>query len=108
MTGKELGKITKARYGLGGSHDSQFGLSLEFASGNSCVATFIGAWADYPPFAKYSAEEWRESHADSTIQIKEIFAQAKVDDVSKLVGKPVELTFEGNILRDWRILTEVL
>ena len=26
----------------------------------------------------------------------------------KLKGKPVEVTFEGNTLKEWRILTEVL
>ena len=34
--------------------------------------------------------------------------EAKVSDVKDLVGVPVEIEFEGNSLKDWRILTEVL
>jgi hypothetical protein len=28
--------------------------------------------------------------------------------VDELKGKPVEVTFDGNMLKEWRILTEVL
>jgi hypothetical protein len=33
---------------------------------------------------------------------------AKVNSVDELKGKPVEVTFDGNMLKEWRILTEVL
>lgn len=33
---------------------------------------------------------------------------AKVEKVSQLVGKPVEVTLEGNMFKSFRILTEVL
>jgi hypothetical protein len=41
-------------------------------------------------------------------RIDKILTDAKVYSVDKLKGKPVELTFDGNMLKEWRILTEVL
>lgn len=41
--------------------------------------------------------------------ISKLLADAKVDDVTKLAGKPIELTInKHNSLESWRILTEVL
>ena len=34
--------------------------------------------------------------------------EAKVDDIKNLKGVPVEATFDGTLLKSWRILTEVL
>lgn len=58
--------------------------------------------------------KWTESERDALLAklmryISKLLADAKVDDVSKLVGKPIELTInEHNSLESWRILTEVL
>jgi hypothetical protein len=41
-------------------------------------------------------------------RIDKILTDAKVDSVDKLKGKPVEVTFDGTTLKDWRILKEVL
>ncbi len=41
-------------------------------------------------------------------RIIELLNQAKVDDVSKLKGKPVEIELDGNLLKSWRLLTEVI
>ena len=41
--------------------------------------------------------------------ISKLLSEAKVDDITKLAGKPVEITIdEFNSLKSWRILTEVL
>jgi hypothetical protein len=40
--------------------------------------------------------------------VSKLLKEAKVNSVDKLKGIPVEVTFDGNILKDWRILTEVL
>jgi hypothetical protein len=40
--------------------------------------------------------------------VSKLLKESKVDSVEKLKGKPVEVTFEGNMLKEWRILTEVL
>jgi hypothetical protein len=41
--------------------------------------------------------------------LSKLLKEAKVDSVGKLKDIPVEVTFfEGNILKEWRVLTEVL
>jgi hypothetical protein len=40
--------------------------------------------------------------------VSKLLRDAKVDSVEKLKGKPIEATFDGNTLKEWRILTEVL
>ena len=41
-------------------------------------------------------------------ELYEILKDAKVNYVSQLVGKPVEVEIEDNMFKDFRILTEVL
>jgi hypothetical protein len=40
--------------------------------------------------------------------VSTLLKEAKVNSVDMLKGKPVEVTFDGNTLKSWRILTEVL
>jgi hypothetical protein len=110
---KKLGKITNVRFGDGGYDDAMFGLSLTFEMkddiGTSGVGTFVGGWRTYPKVgARYSEEEWQKSHQNTMLELIRIMTEAKVRDVHDLKGIPVEVTIEGNALKDWRILTEVL
>jgi hypothetical protein len=41
-------------------------------------------------------------------KLKEVLEAAHKQDVSELKGVPIECTFEGNLLKDWRVLTEVI
>lgn len=57
--------------------------------------------------------KWTEDDRDELAQlmryISKLLSEAKVDDITKLAGKPVEVTIdEFNSLKSWRILTEVL
>jgi len=99
MINKVLGKIESVRFGYS---EYMFGLNLTL-TGNSW-----GVIASY---------EYNPSHKDEPIelnslkmlkQVQELLTAAKVDTVDKLKNKPVEATFEGNLLKDFRILTEVL
>jgi hypothetical protein len=40
--------------------------------------------------------------------LSKLLKEAKVSSVYKLKGIPVEVTFDGNMLKEWRILKEVL
>jgi hypothetical protein len=54
-------------------------------------------------------EEDRSKGIDETIRfVSKLLKDAKVDSVDKLKNIPVEVTFEGMMLKEWRILTEVL
>ena len=110
---KELGKITQAYFGYGGYQDSMIGLSLTFEgkSGWGC-GHFVGDWSTnaitWSKSCKWTEADRDKNFAKTVREIDTILDKAKVDCVEKLVGIPVEATFEGNTLKDWRILEEVL
>lgn len=111
MSRKLLGKIQKATLGSGGYDDAMFGLSLTFSleGGTSGVCHFIGAWAWRSESASYTQEVWESYHLKAYMEIKRIMSEAKVNDLSKLVGVPIEVTFKDfNSFESFRVLTEVL
>ena len=57
-------------------------------------------------FALRSCEE--KSLVKVLRRLSKILKEAKVKSVYQLKGIPVEVTFEGNLIKEWRILTEVL
>jgi hypothetical protein len=57
---------------------------------------------------KWSEQDRDAGYAEIMRYVSKLLKDAKVDSVDKLKGKPVEVTFDGNQLKEWRILTEVL
>lgn len=109
MNGKMLGRIEAATFGLGGYQDACIGLSLTFAGKSWGCATFHGGWAtERSEFTKWTEEERRNDLSDAVWKLKETLQEANKTHVAELVGVPVEVTFEGNLLKDWRVLTEVI
>ena len=53
-----------------------------------------------------SGQSWHKPFKTSN-ELKK-WCDAKVNSIDKLKGIPVEVTFEDNMLKEWRILTEVL
>lgn len=109
MKEKMLGHIDSVQFGIGGYNEAMFGLSVHCRGEGCGVSSFDGTWA-FPPSdnAKWTEQDRRDHYADMCIRIIELLKQAKVDDVAKLKGKPVELEFDGNLLKSWRLLTEVI
>lgn len=115
MERKEIGKIKKVSFGLGGYQDAMFGLTLEFGSdiGAWGVGHFIsGSW-DATTIKRSEHAKWTEAErtahqAQLVVEISKLLNDAKVRDVMQLLNKPVEITFENNTLKEWRILKEVL
>lgn len=110
---KELGKITSVEVGIGGYQDAMFGISFTFSFGGGAgVSDFVGAWD--PECIKVSEyTKWSETDRDVELAkmcrfISKLLSEAKVRYVDELKGIPVEVSFEGNTLQSWRILTEVL
>lgn len=109
MTEVKLGRIKKVYYGMGGYQDAQFGLTLDLGGDGWGVGTFRGQWASPPsPTAQWTENDRRNSFADDALWLIDIMGKAKVADVYRLQGVPVEITLEGNMLKSWRILEEVL
>jgi hypothetical protein len=111
MKGTFLGKIESIKFGIDGSRIGLF-YTLAFNS-SSEVQSSNTVW-DPEQIKVTQYTKWTESERDKHLAelmryISKLLADAKVDDVTKLVGKPIELTInEHNSLESWRILTEVL
>ena len=109
MTTIELGKIKSVRFGFGGYQDAQFGLTVDMGGDGWGVGDFKGWWSSPPSSgAKWTEADRREGFSDLTLWLIDLMTQAKVHDVADLHGVPVEITFDGNLLKSWRVLSEVL
>lgn len=108
MTTKELGKITFAEFGTIRDYPFLIGLQLGFRMDGSAVMDGGKYTVNISPECK-----WNELNRETTItksieEVNQILEDAKVNYVSELLNKPVEVTLEGNSFKDFRILTEVL
>ena len=112
MDGKMLGRITKATFGFGGYDEAMFGLSLTFTGGGDGswgCGHFEGPWSMEPSeHTQWTKESQIKQMYEACWLLKDTLVKAKKKDVSQLVGVPVECTFEGNLLKSWRVLEEVL
>lgn len=111
MTRTEIGKIRKVKFGFGGYQDAQFGVSFDIGSDKLGwgVGDFRGYWAtEHDKRCKWSEQDRLASLGETCMWLSKILNDAKVSDISKLIGIPVEVTFDGNTLKSWRVLTEVI
>jgi hypothetical protein len=105
---KELGKIKSARFGYGGYQECQFGLSVDMGGEGWGVGNFKGFWATSSEGTKWTESDRSNAYAETMRFLKDLLDDAEVTSVDQLKGKPVEVEFDGNMLKDWRILKEVL
>lgn len=112
MMDKKLGKIESVSFGYGGYNEAKFGLNLTFSGEGWGVTCFIGnAWGidlECTQNCQWTEEDRDKSFADMCREVNQVMLDAKVYSVDKLLNKPVEVTFEDNLLKEWRILKEVL
>lgn len=106
---KELGKIQDAEFGLGGYQDAMIGIRFSLGGDSWGVGDFWGDWS----MKRSGSEQWTDADrtkrlGETTMRINQLLKDAKVDTVSKLKGVPIEVTFDGNKMVDWRVLKEVL
>lgn len=105
---KLLGKIDFAEFGTIRDYPFLIGLQLGFSM-NGCGVMDGGKYT-----VNITKEcRWEKRNREETItlyieRVYEILKAAKVNYVSQLVGKPVEVTLDHNCFKDFRILTEVL
>lgn len=106
---KVLGKITRAKFGMNRDYPFLMGLELEFGADGWGIGDGGKMMINVGPTAKWESSLARERAIARMIDsIRDLLIDAKVDDVTKLVGRPVEVTMEGNVFKDFRILKEVL
>ena len=109
MTGKVLGKIDFAEFGTIKDYPFLIGLQLGFKLGDG------GAIMDGSVHTVNIGKQcrWEESERQQAItvtieQLYKILNEAKVNYVSQLINKPVEVEIDRNAFKSFRILTEVL
>jgi hypothetical protein len=109
---KRLGKIESVSFGLGGYQGAMLGLHFTLGNGSWGVGDSRAHWdaeqIKWSENTKWSEEDRDGWYAEIMRYVSKLLKDAKVDSVDKLKGKPVEVTFDGNQLKEWRILTEVL
>ena len=111
MQGKFLGKIESIKFGLDGS---RIGLFYTLTFDKCCGTQSSNSVWDPEQIKVTSYTKWTEDDRDMELAqlmryISKLLSEAKVNDINKLVGKPIEVTIdEFNSLKSWRILTEVL
>jgi hypothetical protein len=108
-----IGKIKRAIVGMGGYQDAMFGVSFDLGSDKDSwgVSDFWGAWAPSIKVTEYT--KWTEADrakqlSDAFTRLAQLMLEAKVSDVNKLAGFPIEVKFDGHLLKSWRVLTEVI
>lgn len=109
---KRLGKLSDVKFGIGGYQDAMLGFSATLGDNSWGVSTTKSAWdanlIKHSEHCKWTEEDRSKQYADIMRYLSDLLHAAKVSSVSQLNGIPIEATFEGNTLKDWRILTEVL
>lgn len=109
---KKLGKIKAVRFGLGGYQHAMIGLTVELGANGWGVNDFKGSWdAETIKRSEYTkwTEEERSAGYDETMRfLSKLLKDAKVESVDELKDIPVEVTLEWMMLKEWRILTEVI
>lgn len=117
-TFKVLGKIVSVNFGNKvGYQNAMLGIQFRFAVGHAGLSD-DGRWAVWPPSRVKHDDRCKWSEEDRDRKMIEIFrfidlllTQAKVSQVSELVGIPVEIELLGGELgrfHNFRILEEVL
>ena len=109
---KKLGKIQSVRFGHGGYQDACIGLSVTLGDGSWGVSDFKGTWdpeiIKCTEHTKWTEEDRTNNIGEAVRFVSKLLKEAKVDSVDKLKGIPVEATFDGSMLKEWRVLSEVL
>jgi hypothetical protein len=110
---KQLGKISKATFGIGGYQDAMLGLWLSFSwPGGGVSPPTESVWA-YGLVDPCRNSKWTEDDRSAVAvkvmrEVCDLLVKAKVQTVDELVGTPVEITFESGRCVGFRVLEEVL
>lgn len=108
MQEKRLGKITCAEFGQIPEYPFLFGLQLTFSFDGSGVGCGGKYTVNISPECGWDRTECAETVLRRMEHINKTLADAKVNYVSKLINKPVEVTLENRCFKSFKILTEVI
>lgn len=109
----KIGKIHSIKIGFADYKDCQLGISvIIFGGGKDLFALFDfkGFWSGLPDSnAQWTIQDQRNALGDALLWLGEILKLTGKKTVEELVGVPVEVTFEDNmVMKSWRVLEEVI
>lgn len=108
MIKKILGKIDFAEFGTYKDRPFLIGLQLGFSM-SGCEVMDGGRYTvNISPECRWEPDERYEVVTKMVEYVNDILKDAKVNYISELINKPVEITLDDNTFKDFRILTEVL
>lgn len=109
---KKLGKIQEVHIGIGGYSAGMIGFNFTLGSDSGYwgVSTeWEGHWAiERSDTAKWTESERIENLGIAFMTLAKLLKDANKTDVYSLKGTPIEATFDGMVLKEWRILKEVI
>ena len=110
MNGKFLGKIVKAEFGSFPDRKFLVGLQLTFKfDGNSHVSDGGRYTINVSDNCNWETEEDKNVAYQKVLKhLSMVLEEAKVNYVSELINKPIEIEIEGQTFKSFRILTEVI
>lgn len=109
MTEKVLGKIDFAEFGTIKDYPFLIGLQLGFKLGdNGAIMNGSAHTVNIDKQCRWEESERQQAITVTIEQLYKILNEAKVNYVSQLINKPVEVEIESNTFKSFRILTEVL
>lgn len=108
MVEKVLGKIDFAEYGTVNDYPFLIGLQLGFRFPTGGVGCGYRYTVNISPDCNWGDDSRVEVITKNVEFVNKTLEDAKVNYVSQLISKPVEIIIEDNTFKDFRILTEVL
>ena len=106
---KALGKIESIFFGV---IDGRFGIWFTFKADGWSVQDNNTTWdpgsVDVTEGTRWTEDERASQLSDIMYKISRLLKDAAVSDINELKNTPVEITLEGNMIKDWRVLTEVI
>ena len=106
---KQIGKIQKVSFGHGGYQEAMIGISFTLGGEGWGVSDFWGSWSlERSDYAKWSEQDRIDQLGETVMRINKLLNDSKTHNVNNLQDVPIECSFEGNLLKSWRVLTEVL
>lgn len=108
----KIGKILNVEFGIGGYQDAMIGLHFTLGNKGWGVSDSKSYW-DYGMIKHTENCKWTEKErgdymVETIKYLSELLNKAKVKSVHELKNIPIEATFDGNILKSWRILEEAI
>ena len=109
---KKLGKIENVWFGHGGYQDACIGINFTLSFDGGGTQTGETAWdanmIKCTEHCKWTEADRSRQYDEIMRYISDLLHQAKVKNIADLKDVPIEATIEGNALKEWRILTEVI